>query len=186
MVRVSTHWGSQVTRHMNAPRAHVAGGEAMWAPPSRTPLNLTVPHGRILVAAALLAAPAPRHLARQAAPLSWLLPVRAQRAPTRQGPTRCPPGRLDMRFSPAQLCWHGRFSAALIQFVSPERQRTKQIRLHDFIFNRAGRPHRRPGCVTDPSPPRNPIRATSENLSGLCAITPMMSRVLPRLADAIR
>jgi len=29
----------------------------MWAPPSRTPLNLTVPHGRILVAAALLAAP---------------------------------------------------------------------------------------------------------------------------------
>jgi len=43
-----------------------------------------------LVAAALLAAPAPRHLAGQAAALSRLLPVRAQRSPTRQSPARRP------------------------------------------------------------------------------------------------
>src|SRR4051812_46691702 len=51
-------------------------------------------HRGLLVAAALLAAPAPRHLARQAAALSRLLPVRAQRAPTRQSPARSPHRRL--------------------------------------------------------------------------------------------
>src|SRR4051794_26569039 len=52
-------------------------------------------HRGLLVAAALLAAPAPRHLARQAAALSRLLPVRAQRAPTRQSPARSPRRRLS-------------------------------------------------------------------------------------------
>jgi len=66
----------------------------------------------VLVATAFLVAPAPEHLAGQAAGLSRLLPVRAQRAPTRQSPAR--------------------------------------------------RPHRKPGCVTEPSPPRNPIRAFYE------------------------
>ena len=33
-------------------------------------------------------------------------------------------GGLHMRFLPAQRCWRGRFSAALVQFASPERQRT--------------------------------------------------------------
>jgi len=40
-------------------------------------------HGRFLVSTALLASPAPGHLAGQAAALSRLLPVRAQRASTR-------------------------------------------------------------------------------------------------------
>jgi len=66
-------------------------------------------HGRISVAAALLATPALRHLARQAAPLPWLLSISAQRATARQSPARCA--------------------------------------------------HRRPRYVTNPAPPRNPIKA---------------------------
>jgi len=46
--------------------------------------------GRFLVAAALMAAPAPGHLAGQVAALPRLLPVRAQRAPTRQSSARLP------------------------------------------------------------------------------------------------
>jgi len=71
------------------------------------PVNAVAPS---LVPAALLVAPAPRHLAGQAAALPRLLPVRAQRSPARQSPARCPDRRL--------------------------------------------------GRVTDPSPPRNPIRAS--------------------------
>jgi len=44
--------------------------------------------GRILVAAALLAASAPGHLTRQAAALSRVLSVHAQRATPRQSPAR--------------------------------------------------------------------------------------------------
>src|SRR4051794_3951845 len=47
-------------------------------------------HRGVLVAAALLAAPAPGHLAGQAAGLSRLLPGRAQRTPSRQSPARYP------------------------------------------------------------------------------------------------
>ena len=47
-------------------------------------------HRGVLVAAATLAPPAPRHLAGQAAALSQILLIRAQRAPTRQSPTRRP------------------------------------------------------------------------------------------------
>src|SRR4051812_23873289 len=43
-------------------------------------------HRGVLVLAALLAAPAPRSLAGEAAALSRLLPVRAQRTPSRQSP----------------------------------------------------------------------------------------------------
>src|SRR3954452_17429748 len=54
-------------------------------------------HRGLLVAAALLAAPAPRHLARPAAALPRLLPVRAQRTPPRQSPARRPRcGSRDM------------------------------------------------------------------------------------------
>jgi len=75
------------------------------------PLQGACQHDRsLLLAAALLAAPAPGHLARQAAALPRLLPARAQRSPTWQSP--------------------------------------------------AGRPYRRPGCVTNLPPPRNPTRAT--------------------------
>src|SRR4051812_43773116 len=51
-------------------------------------------HRGLLVTAALLAAPAPRHLARQAAALPRLLPVRAQLPPPGQGPARSPRRRL--------------------------------------------------------------------------------------------
>src|SRR4051794_1434523 len=51
----------------------------------------------LLVAAALLAASAPRHLAGQTTAVSRFLPVRAQRPSPRQGPARRPrlrPGRM--------------------------------------------------------------------------------------------
>ena len=66
-------------RHNAGPRC-TATGERCY---SRTV------HIRILVAAALLIAPASGHLAGRAAALSRLLPVRAQRAPTRQSPAQC-------------------------------------------------------------------------------------------------
>src|SRR4051794_39327145 len=47
-------------------------------------------HRGLLVVAALLAAPAPRPLAGQAAALPRLLPVRAQRTPPQQSPARRP------------------------------------------------------------------------------------------------
>ncbi len=47
-------------------------------------------HGRFLVAAATLAAPAPGYLAGQASALSRLPPVRAQRTPMRQSSARLP------------------------------------------------------------------------------------------------
>src|SRR3982750_1851114 len=43
-----------------------------------------------LVAAALLAPPASGHLARQPAALSWILPVRTQRAPAWESPAQRP------------------------------------------------------------------------------------------------
>jgi len=54
------------------------------------PCHLGAVHIRVLVAVAFLASPAPGHLARQAAALSRLPPVRAQRTPTRQSPARRP------------------------------------------------------------------------------------------------
>src|SRR3954454_2435925 len=57
-------------------------------------------HRGLLVAAALLATPAPRPLARQAAALPRLLPVRAQRTPPRQSPARSPRRRLGRMTQP--------------------------------------------------------------------------------------
>src|SRR3954452_5346240 len=60
-------------------------------------------HRGVLVAAALLAAPAPGHLAGQAAGLPRLLPGRAQRTPSRQSParrTRCRLGRMTQTNTP--------------------------------------------------------------------------------------
>src|SRR5215207_6544438 len=60
-------------------------------------------HGGCLVIAPLLAASASRHLAGEAANLSRLLPVRAQRAPTRKTPARRPyrcPGQVMCSITP--------------------------------------------------------------------------------------
>jgi len=59
--------------------------------------------GRLLVLAAFLVAPAPGHFAGQAAALSRLLPVRAQRAPARQSPAQrpcCNLGRMTPAYHP--------------------------------------------------------------------------------------